>query len=94
MMSPAAGFYSTPEMGINQVRWAYVFNKKDIQRAFFIGKGFRAVSLFKSVRIKGKNNMSISKNKYKNSNFAIRNINEPIFKGCLILIDYLIFTAI
>ena len=33
MMAPAAGFYTTPGMGMNQVRLAYVLNKKDIQRA-------------------------------------------------------------
>ena len=33
---PAAGFYSTPGMGKNQVRLAYVLNKHDIQRSLFI----------------------------------------------------------
>lgn len=36
MMAPAAGFYTTPGMGMNQVRLAYVLNKKDIQRALFL----------------------------------------------------------
>ena len=36
MMAPAAGFYSTPGMGINQVRLAYVLKKEDIQRALFL----------------------------------------------------------
>jgi aspartate aminotransferase len=36
MMAPAAGFYSTQGMGMNQVRLAYVLNKKDIQRALFL----------------------------------------------------------
>ena len=36
MMAPAAGFYSTPGMGKNEVRLAYVFNKKDLQRALFL----------------------------------------------------------
>ena len=36
MMAPAAGFYSTSGMGMNQVRLAYVLNKKDIQRALFL----------------------------------------------------------
>ena len=36
MMAPAAGFYTTPGMGKNQVRLAYVLNKKDIQRALFL----------------------------------------------------------
>lgn len=36
MMAPAAGFYTTPEMGKNQVRLAYVLCKEDIQRALMI----------------------------------------------------------
>ena len=36
MMAPAAGFYSTPGMGRNQVRLAYVLNKHDIQRSLFV----------------------------------------------------------
>ena len=36
MMAPAAGFYSTPGMGTNQVRLAYVMKKDDIRRALFI----------------------------------------------------------
>lgn len=36
MMAPAAGFYSTPGMGKNEVRLAYVLNKKDLRRALFL----------------------------------------------------------
>lgn len=36
MMAPAAGFYSTPRMGKNEVRLAYVLNKKDLKRALFL----------------------------------------------------------
>lgn len=36
MMAPAAGFYTNPELGRNQVRLAYVLCKKDLQRALFI----------------------------------------------------------
>lgn len=36
MMAPASGFYSTPGMGRNQVRIAYVLKKDDLQRALFI----------------------------------------------------------
>jgi aspartate aminotransferase len=36
MMAPAAGFYTTPALGANQVRIAYVLNKKDLQRALLI----------------------------------------------------------
>lgn len=35
-MAPAAGFYTSPEMGKNQVRLAYVLCKEDIQRALMI----------------------------------------------------------
>lgn len=33
MMAPAAGFYTTPEAGRNQVRIAYVLKKEDLTRA-------------------------------------------------------------
>ena len=36
MMAPASGFYSTPGMGRNEVRIAYVLKKDDLQRALFI----------------------------------------------------------
>ena len=36
MMAPAAGFYSDPEMGRQQVRLAYVLKKEDLRRAVFI----------------------------------------------------------
>lgn len=36
MMAPASGFYSNPELGKNQVRLAYVLDKKKIKRALFI----------------------------------------------------------
>ena len=36
MMAPAAGFYSTPGMGRDQVRLAYVLKKHDLQRSLFI----------------------------------------------------------
>ena len=36
MMAPAAGFYSNPVIGKNQVRLAYVLNKDDLQRALYI----------------------------------------------------------
>lgn len=36
MMAPAAGFYTTPGAGINQVRIAYVLKKNDLERALFI----------------------------------------------------------
>jgi aspartate aminotransferase len=38
MVAPAAGFYSTPGMGLNQVRIAYVLNKKDLISAVNILK--------------------------------------------------------
>lgn len=36
MMAPACGFYSTPGMGLDEVRIAYVLKKADLQRAIFI----------------------------------------------------------
>ena len=33
MMAPASGFYSTPGIGINQVRVAYVLNVEDLKEA-------------------------------------------------------------
>jgi len=33
MVAPAAGFYSTPNTGINQVRIAYVLNKESLQKS-------------------------------------------------------------
>lgn len=36
MMAPASGFYSTPDLGRNEVRMAYVLNKKDLKRALIV----------------------------------------------------------
>ena len=36
MMAPASGFYSTPGLGKNEVRIAYVLKKEDLQRAIFL----------------------------------------------------------
>ena len=36
MMAPAAGFYTTPGLGRNEVRMAYVLCKEDLKRALFI----------------------------------------------------------
>ena len=36
MMAPAAGFYTTPGAGIDQVRIAYVLKKEDLIRALFV----------------------------------------------------------
>jgi len=38
MLAPASGFYSSPNEGINQVRIAYVLNKKDLKKAINILK--------------------------------------------------------
>lgn len=38
MIAPAAGFYSTPGMGLQQVRIAYVLKKEDLQKAIGILK--------------------------------------------------------
>jgi len=43
MMAPAAGFYTNPDLGRNQVRLAYVLKKESLQRALFIlGKALEA----------------------------------------------------
>ena len=36
MMAPAEGFYATQGLGINEVRIAYVLNKKDMERAMYL----------------------------------------------------------
>lgn len=36
MMAPAAGFYTTPGAGINQVRIAYVLKKEDLEKALYV----------------------------------------------------------
>ena len=36
MLAPAAGFYSTPNKGTNQVRIAYVLNKESLQKSIDI----------------------------------------------------------
>lgn len=36
MMAPAAGFYTTPGSGRDEVRIAYVLKKEDLQRALFV----------------------------------------------------------
>ena len=38
MMAPAAGFYTTPGLGLDEVRLAYVLNIDDLKRALFILK--------------------------------------------------------
>jgi aspartate aminotransferase len=38
MVAPAAGFYSTPNVGLNQVRIAYVLKKEDLIRSVQILK--------------------------------------------------------
>lgn len=38
MMAPAAGFYTTPGLGKNQVRIAYVLKREDLIRALFVLK--------------------------------------------------------
>ena len=35
-MAPASGFYSTPGMGRDEVRIAYVLNKEDLKRAIIV----------------------------------------------------------
>ncbi|MEG1585855.1 MAG: pyridoxal phosphate-dependent aminotransferase [Bacteroidales bacterium] len=43
MMAPASGFYTTPGLGRNEVRIAYVLNKEDLQKALIVlGKALEA----------------------------------------------------
>ena len=44
MVAPAAGFYSTPNVGLNQIRIAYVLKKEDLIRAVQILK--EAISIY------------------------------------------------
>ena len=46
MVAPAAGFYSTPGVGLNEVRIAYVLNKTDLIRSVEILKN--AISVYNS----------------------------------------------
>jgi aspartate aminotransferase len=50
MVAPAAGFYSTPGMGLNQVRIAYVLKKEDLIRAVAVLK--EAIPIYNSTRLK------------------------------------------
>ena len=36
MMAPASGFYTTPGVGVDEVRIAYVLKKDDLTRALFV----------------------------------------------------------
>lgn len=46
MMAPAAGFYSTPGMGLNEVRIAYVLNTDDLKNAMdCLEAGLKAYAL-------------------------------------------------
>jgi aspartate aminotransferase len=36
MMAPASGFYSTPGMGKDEVRIAYILNKTELKRALMV----------------------------------------------------------
>lgn len=46
MIAPAAGFYSTPNTGLNQVRIAYVLKKENLERAIEILK--QALTVYNS----------------------------------------------
>jgi aspartate aminotransferase len=43
MVAPAAGFYSTPNVGLDEVRIAYVLKKEDLIQAVVILKEALAV---------------------------------------------------
>ena len=46
MVAPAAGFYSTPGIGLNEVRIAYVLKKEDLISAVRILK--EAITVYNS----------------------------------------------
>ncbi len=46
MMAPAAGFYSTPGLGRNQVRMAYVLKTEDLERSLIVLE--KALAAYKS----------------------------------------------
>ena len=48
MMAPAAGFYSTPGLGKNQVRMAYVLKEEDLARALKVLRA--ALATYTSLR--------------------------------------------
>ena len=48
MMAPAQGFYSTPGIGKNQVRMAYVLKKEDLKRALLVLR--KALEVYNSKR--------------------------------------------
>lgn len=48
MVAPAAGFYSTPGVGLNQVRIAYVLKKEDLITAVHILK--EAITAYNSLK--------------------------------------------
>lgn len=50
MVAPAAGFYSTPGMGLNQVRIAYVLKKQDLISAVRILKA--AIPVYNTIKLK------------------------------------------
>jgi aspartate aminotransferase len=50
MVAPAAGFYSTPGMGLNQVRIAYVLKKEDLISAVRVLK--EAIPVYNATRLK------------------------------------------
>jgi aspartate aminotransferase len=52
MVAPAAGFYSTLNRGLNQVRIAYVLKKEDLIRAVQILK--EAIPVYNATRLKSK----------------------------------------
>ena len=53
MMAPAAGFYTTPGAGRNQVRLAYVLKKEDLTRALFVLRTARAAGECAAAQARG-----------------------------------------
>jgi aspartate aminotransferase len=53
MLAPASGFYSTPGMGRDEVRIAYVLKKEDLKKAMVCLK--KALEIYPGKKIDGKN---------------------------------------
>jgi aspartate aminotransferase len=57
MLAPASGFYSTPGMGRDEVRIAYVLKKEDLKKAMVCLK--KALEIYPGKKIDGKNPFSV-----------------------------------
>jgi len=60
MVAPASGFYSSPNEGLNQVRIAYVLNRRDLKKAInILRQALEVYTELKSIVVTEKNISSI-----------------------------------